>query len=320
MIKTLVRACVVVAFQLFAVAHAQSWPAQAIHLVVPFAPGGPTDQIARKLAEGLSRAVGQPVIVDNVAGATGSIGMAKVARSKPDGYTLVFGATSTIAIAPHMMKVPYDTLLDFEALGGRVTYTYALVVPSDNGARSAAELVSQSKAKTAGLSYGSAGVGTGAHLVSELFRLQTGAQVQHIPYKGVALAQADLVGGHINFMFDVIGTAVPLADAGKLRIIGVTSRQRSTGLPAVPTVAESIPGFESDGWYGIFAPKGLPDAVAARLNREINLLYGRAEMRSFFKAGDYTAIVESPQEFQAFVKSEAALWKRVITDAGIAGQ
>ena len=208
-------------------------------------------------------------------------------------------------------------LTDLQAVGGRVTYAYALVVNTELPAKNAAQLVKLSKASPSGLTYGSAGVGTGAHLVTELFQTETGGNFNHAPYKGVAPAQTDLVGGHIDFMFDTVGTAAPLVRAGKLHAIGVTSKSRTPAFPDVPAISESISGFQNVGWYALFAPNGVPKEAINRLNSEINKIYKDAEYRKFFESNDFTAATETPEELTAVVKEEFSLWGKVVDSAGI---
>jgi tripartite-type tricarboxylate transporter receptor subunit TctC len=312
------RICITLALSVTAVSPgwAQAWPTKPIRLIVPFATGA-HDQIARRLAEPLSAALGQPVVVENVAGASGAIALARVARAQPDGYTLVISANATTTILPHLSKLTYDARSDLQALGGRVKFAYVLVASPSETARTAAELVARSKESPAGISYGSGGVGSGAHLITERLRRQTGANFTHVPYKGIAQIQTDILGGHLGFSFDVVGTAAPLVKAGKLKALGVTGLSGSPLLPGVPTISESVPGFETLGWFAIFGPKGIPPAIVSRLNAEMAKIYRTAEYAVFFETTGYEPAYELPEELTNVLVKESEFWERLIRTAGI---
>jgi tripartite-type tricarboxylate transporter receptor subunit TctC len=298
-------------------AVAQSWQSRPIHFVVPFPAGGPTDQLTRKLGQQLSLALGQPVVVENVAGAMGSIGLAKVARSAPDGYTFGLGAHSTHAIAPHTNKLSYDPVIDLQPIGGLVTFAYVLIANPAEPAKDVADLVARSKATPGGMTFGSSGPGGGNHILGEMLALQTGAVLRHIPYKGTAPAQQDVMAGHISFMFDVVSTAAPLIKAGKLRALGVTGKTRSRTLPDVPAIAESVPDFGGLGWFAFFGPKGLPPEITQRMNTEINKIYRSPEFMAFLESAGYEPVIGSPEQLGRTVASDYAAWGRAIKAAGL---
>lgn len=303
-----------------AFAQAQPWPVKPVHLVVPFPAGGPTDQLSRKLAQLLASSLGKPVIVENVPGGAGTVGLARVVRSPADGYTIALGASSTLTSAPHMAKVPYDSLTDLQPLGGMVTFAFVLVVPPSEPANNVSELLARSGTATGGVSFGSSGVGTGAHLVTELLRLQAGGNLNHVPYSGAAPALRDVMAGHVGFMFDIVGSSAPLVKAGKLKALAVTGRQRSASLPDVPALAETVPGFEGVGWLAFFAPKGLPAELTQRLHAEIARAYRSPEFTAFFEQTGYEPVAASPEQLKATLEKDYALWGRVIKAAGIKAQ
>jgi tripartite-type tricarboxylate transporter receptor subunit TctC len=301
----------------FGPALAQSWPAKPIHFIVPFPAGGPTDQLTRKLGQQLTSALGQPVIVENVAGAMGSIGLAKVARAAPDGYTFGLGAHSTHAIAPHVTKLSYDPVTDLQPVGGLVTFAYVLITNPAEPAKDVAGLVARSKTMPGGISFGSSGPGGGNHILGEMLALQTGAVLNHIPYKGTAPAQQDVMAGHISFMFDVVSTAAPLIKAGKLGALGVTGKTRSRTLPTVPAIAESVADFGGLGWFAFFGPKGLPPEITQRMNVEINKIYRSPDFTAFLDSAGYEPVIGSPEQLGKTVASDYAAWGKAIKAAGI---
>jgi tripartite-type tricarboxylate transporter receptor subunit TctC len=285
--------------------------------VVPFPAGGPTDQLSRKLAQQLSASLGQPVVVENVGGAMGSIGLAKVAKSSPDGYTFGLGAHSTHAIAPHINKLSYDPVTDLQAVGGLVTFAYVLVANPSEPARDVPDLVKRSKAIPGGITFGSSGPGGGNHILGEMLALQTGAVLRHIPYKGVAPAQQDVMAGHVGFMFDVVSTSAPMIKAGKLRALGVTGKTRNRALPDVPAIAETVPDFGGLGWFAFFGPKRMPPEVTQRLNSEINKIYRTPEFAAFLESAGYEPVIGSPEQLANTVTADYVVWGKAIKAAGL---
>lgn len=300
-----------------AVVHAQAWPSKPIRLISPFPAGGSADLLSRKLGQQLGAALGQPVLVENVPGAMGSIGLARMVRGPADGYTIALGANSTQAMAPFMIKLPYDPLADFQPLGGMTTYAFTLVVHPSEPSKTVAELVARSKTVPGGVSFGSVGPGSGSYLFGEMLRLQAGFNLNHVPYKGTAPALNDLMAGHISSMFDIVGSSAPAVKAGKLRALGVSSKTRSRLLPDVPAIAESIPGFEGVGWFAFFGPRGLPPEVTQRLNAEIDKVYRSPEFVAFLDQAGYDYVASTPEQLGDTIQKDYALWGRVMKAAGI---
>ncbi len=294
-----------------------AWPSKPIRFVIPFAAGGSIDVVARLMGRHLEGRLGQNVVVENRPGAGGTVGADSVARAAADGHTFLFTAQGPLVLNPFLMKLPYDPLTDFQALGGTVTFAYALVTQTAEPSRTWAELVARTKSNPAGMSYGSSGVGTGGHLVAELFRQKTGARLNHIPYSGTAPTQRDAMAGHIGFMFDVIGSAVPLITSGKLKALAVTSKSRSRALPDTPAIAESVPGFEALGWLAFFAPKGLPPEIVQRLNAEIDKAYRTPDFVAFLEKSGYDYVPGPAEQLHQIVQRDAAMWRTVIREAGI---
>src|SRR5437773_1916271 len=251
------------------------YPSKPLKWIVPFPPGGPTDSFSRPVAAKLAELLGQPVVVENVAGAGASIGTDRVAKSAPDGYTVGLATTGTHAINPHLYgaRLPYDALKDFTPLTLAVRYVNVLVINPHVPVNNVAELVAYAKANPGKVSFGSAGNGSSNHLSGEVLKYVSGAPMQHVPYKGSAPALTDVIAGNITGMFDILVTSLPQAKAGRVRALAVTSATRSPFAPDVPTMAESgVPGYSeagSDLWFGIIAPAGLPAAVTAKLNEAL---------------------------------------------------
>ncbi|HVG04379.1 MAG TPA: tripartite tricarboxylate transporter substrate binding protein [Burkholderiaceae bacterium] len=263
-LRRVLAACL---FALPLAAFAQSYPSKSIRLVVPFPPAGATDILSRELARQLSDRLKQQVIVDNRPGAGGTLGSDIVAKSAPDGYTIQMATSSTHSIGPSLNpKIPYNVQADFTPVAHVANSVNLLVIALNVKANNVSELVSLLKASPAQFNFGSSGNGTIVHLTGELFKSMTGTYVVHIPYRGTALVIPDMITGQIHMLFDNIASAMPHIKDGKLRAIAVTSTTRSPLLPALPTVADTIPGFESVTWFGVFGPKGMPADVTQRLN------------------------------------------------------
>jgi tripartite-type tricarboxylate transporter receptor subunit TctC len=297
---------------------AQAYPNRPIRLIVPFAPGGGTDIAARAIAQKLSEALGQQMIVDNRPGAGTVIGTELAAKSNPDGYTLVQCSTS-LSINPSLRsKLPYDALRDFVTITQVVSEPYLVVTHPAFPAQSIKELLALAKAKPGQLTFGSPGTGTGGHFAGELFKLLSGADLIHIPYKGNGPALTDLLGGQINLLFATILPALPHVKSGKLRAIAVSTMRRSSLLPDLPAVAEAgVPGYDSGSWNGLLAPASTPKEIVARLNRESVRILHAPEMRERLAHEGAEAIGNSPAEFTVFIKSETAKWAKVVKAAGI---
>jgi len=299
-------------------ALAQAWPSKPIKWVVPFAPGGTTDILARTVGDKLALALGQPVIVENRPGAGGGVGADVVAKAAPDGYTLVGGTISTHAInASLYRKLPYDPVKDFAAITLIARLPNLLVVNPEIPATSVRELVTLMKANPGKYTFASSGNGTSQHLSGELFKSIAGVEMQHIPYKGSPPALQDVVGGQVSMTFDNITTALPLAKAGKLRPLAVTTARRSDVAPEIPTMAEAgLAGYEIGSWQGVFAPAGTPPAVVNRLNAEIVRILRMPEIRDKLLALGAEPVGNSPEEFSAMVRSEVVKWAEVVKRSG----
>lgn len=299
-------------------AIAQSYPAKPIRIVVPFPPGGSTDLLARRIGEKLAAAWGQPVVVENRAGAGGTLGADYVVKSAPDGYTLLMGVTGSNAIAGALYpKLPYDVVKDFAPVSLVVSSPLVLVRNPGFAGKTVAEVVAMAKAKPGSISYGSPGNGTSMHLTGEMFKLSAKVSMLHIPYRGSAGALSDLMGGQIDTMFGDFLVVWPQLEAGKLQPIAVTSKTRHKMLPNVPTIAESgYPGFEALSWQGLFAPAATPPAIVEQLNREVNKALASADIQEYFGSRGFTLGGSSATEFKAFVKVEADKWARIVQASG----
>jgi tripartite-type tricarboxylate transporter receptor subunit TctC len=301
-----------------ALPSAQTYPTKPIRLVVPFPPGGATDILARDVAQRLTDAWGQSVIVDNRPGAGGNIGSELVAKSPPDGYTLEMGTVGTHAInASLYAKMPYDNVKDFVPVILVAGVPNVLVVNPSVPVNSVAELIAYAKANPGKLNFASSGNGTSIHLSGELFKVMAGVQMTHVPYKGSAPALQDLLGGQVQLMFDNLPPSLPQIKAGKLRALAVTSSTRALALPDVPTLAESgLPGFEASSWFGVLAPAGTPPAIVTKLNTEIaNWLSTPAAREKLTKQGANPA-GGTPEDFAKHIAAETAKWAKVVKESG----
>jgi tripartite-type tricarboxylate transporter receptor subunit TctC len=299
-------------------ASAQAWPVKPVKMVVPFPAGGPTDVLTRAMADKLGTALGQPVVIENKPGAGGAIGADFVAKSAPDGYTLVMATTSTHSIGPYLAKLPYDPQKDFTPIVWVGNATNILVVPPSLGVNSVQELIALAKKDPGRLNYATSGVGTVVHLTSEHFANMAGVKFTHVPYKGVQLSIPDLLSGQVSMLFDNIMTAQSHIKSGKLKALGISSSQRSPLVPDVPTIAESgLPGFESVTWFGVFGPAGTPKAVVDRMNAEVNKVLADPAIRERFAQLGFEPAGGTPGDFAAVVQRDAAKWSRVIKDANV---
>ena len=300
-------------------AFAQGYPSKPIHIIVPFPPGGPSDFAARLLAQNLSPIVGQPVIVENRAGGAGTTGTNAVAKSAPDGYTLLVATVGAMVIAPYVLpKLPYDPFKDFAPISNLVSGPTVLMVNSDLPVRSVQELIALAKAKPGGLTYGSTGVGQISHLNGELFKNLSGVDILHVPYKGAAPLTADMLGGQLSMYFATASDATGLADSGKLRALAVTSPNRMALLPQVPTMDESgLKGYSVANWNGIFAPAGTPAAVLEKLNGDISRAMSATEVKERVAAQGNSVVCDSTEDFAAYIRQEAARWSKVVRDGHI---
>lgn len=299
-------------------AAAQSYPVKPVRIIVPFAPGGPADALGRVLAQGLGELLGQPVIVENKAGAAGNIGVDLVAKAAPDGYTLAVVPAGNIAVNPSLFpNLPYKAS-DLAPVALLATVENALVINAAVPAQSLKDLITLAAQKPDSMQFASPGAGSQAHLAGELLALSANVRLLHVAYKGTGPALTDLLGGQITMMFAQLSSALPHVQSGKLRALGVASLKRSRVLPAVPTIAEQgLPRFEAVSWYALMAPSGTPEAVIARLNADISRLLARAEVRERLGAQGMELSGGSSQELAAMIQAETARWAEVIRTRNI---
>jgi tripartite-type tricarboxylate transporter receptor subunit TctC len=303
---------------LAAPALAQGFPSKPVRLVVPYSAGGGADTTARLIAPKLQEALGQTVVIDNKPGAGGTIGDDFVAKASPDGHTLLIGAFAHAVNPSLMAKMPFRTPDDFAPISLLVTVPELLVVTPSFPAKTVGELVAMAKAEPGKLSYGSSGNGSAQHLAAELFKMRTGTDIQHVPYKGGALAVADVAAGHVPFYFGNMSSALPQARAGRVRALAVTSPQRSPAAPEVPTMAESgVSNCEISEWNALLAPAGTPPAAIDRLNAELVKILRQDDIRAKFADLGAQTIGSTPVELAAFLRAEQAKWAEVVAAAKI---
>ena len=314
--------CIAVVAACFASSvFAQSYPTKPVRVVVPFPPGGAPDLVARALAPKLNEELAQAVVVDNRGGAAGIIGMEIGAKAPPDGHTLVLGSAGPVAINPGLYrKLSYDVARDFAPISKVTALPFLLVVHPSLPVKSVKDLLALANAKPGQLNYGSPGNGTTTHLATELLKSVTGMKITHIPYKGVAAAATDLMGGQVQILSGDLNTMLPHVKSGRMRGIAVTSARRSALLPDTPTVAESgVPGFEATGWTGVLAPAATPAAIVQRLSATVAKALATPETRSRVGALGGEVASSTPEEFAAFIRSEMAKWGKLIKSLGIEG-
>ncbi|MBB1602714.1 tripartite tricarboxylate transporter substrate binding protein [Variovorax sp. UMC13] len=300
-------------------AQAQAaFPSKPITIIVPFSAGGTTDILARVVGLHMGTDLGQPVVVDNRAGAGGNIGGQAAARANPDGYTLFMGTVGTHAINQSLYKkMPFDPIKDFAPLSRVAMVPNLLVVNPGQPYKSVKELIAYGKANPGKINFGSSGNGSSIHLSGELFKQMTGVDMQHVPYRGSAPAVSDLLGGQISVMFDNMPSAIQHVKGGKLRALAVTTAKRSPALPDVPTIAEAgVPGYEATSWFGLLAPAGTPAPIVAKLNAAILKALADPEVKKKLAEQGAESHGEKPEEFAAFIKSETAKWGKVVKESG----
>ncbi len=298
-----------------AAAGAQGYPNRPIRMVVTFPTGGAPDTLARIFSS--KAQLGQPIVVDNKPGAGGNIGADFVAKAPPDGYTLVMGTVGTHAINGALYaKMPYDMVKDFVPVAHVASAPNLLVVNNDLPVKSVAELIAYMKANPNKLSYGSPGIGTSIHVSGELFKSMTGTQMTHVPYKGRQFAIPDLVSGQIQVMFDNMPSALPMAQEGKIRALAQTTAKRSASAPDVPTVAETVPGFEATTWFAVFAPAGTPADIVAKLNAEMRRVFALPDVLEKMKTLGLEPWISSPEELSRLQATEITKWAKVVKDSG----
>ena len=304
-------------------AAAQDYPAKPVRLIVPYVSGGAADIFGRSLAQKIGESMKQTFVVENRPGANGGIGTEYVAKSAPDGYTLLATASGPVTVNPVLYsKVPYDPVKDFAPVAQGTVYQYVLVTLASSPFRSIEDLVAAARARPNALSYGSTGIGGGNHLAGELLALATGTKMTHVPYKGSAAALADLLGGQLSFMFDTVITSAPQIRAGKLRAFAVSSAKRASSLPDVPTMDEAgIKGFDISQWQGVLAPAGTPKAIVARLNAEIVKALATPELHErLVTQGGNEIVTGTPEDLAELIRSDLVKYAKLIKDAHISAQ
>jgi len=299
--------------------HADTYPDRPIRLIVPFPASGATDLLARAIAQKVGTSMGRQILVDNRPGAGGAIGSDMAAKAPADGYTLLIATTSTHSIGPYInTHLPYNTETDFTPIGQVAVATNVLVVPNQLPVKNVRELIDYAKKHPGELNYASSGNGTVVHLTAEAFKAQAGVFIPHIPYRGTALAVPDLISNKVQVLFDSIVSGMPHVKDGKLKALAVTSLKRSPLAPDLPTVSESgLPGFESDTWFGIYGPKGLPADIVSRLNTEFNKAIQSQDVRDRLAKLGAEPVGGTPAQFAAMVKKDSARWGKLIKDRKI---
>lgn len=299
--------------------RADDYPSRPIRLIVPYAPGGAADLVARIIAKRAGASLGQPIVVENRGGAGSIIGTDLVKQSDPDGYTLLLGQSGPISINPAVYKkLPYDPLKDFAPITMTSAYPYIMVVSPKLGVKTVPEFVALAKSKPGELNYGTAGIGASNHLLTELFDGKAGIKMTHIPYRGTALAVTDLIAGQVQVVFADPVSALPHVNAGTLLALAVTSKDRSPVAPDVPTISESgYPGFDAIAWHGILAPAHTPAAIVDRLNAEIVKALKDPEAQSLLEKQAVQTVGNSPAAFATFIRQDIAVWKEVADQAKV---
>jgi len=299
-------------------AFAQAWPNKPVRLVVPWAPGGPSDALARTVMNKVTEVLGQPFVLESKPGANGTIGTAFVAKAAPDGYTILLSHLGPTAISPALMKdLPYDSLKDFEPITQVISGPTLLVVRNDLPVKTVKDLIAYAKANPGKLSYGSVGVASTTHLAGEILNQLAGINTVHIPYKGSTPVLADMMGGRVDMAFIGISGSIQQAKAGQIRAIAISTLKRSPNFPDIPAVAETVPGFELNSWYGMMAPAGTPKAIVNRLQQEVAAALRKPDVQEWMKQAGLDPVGSTPEEHAAQIRSEMAKWAKAVRDARI---
>jgi len=299
------------------VARAQSYPARPIRWVVPFPPGGATDVVARLISQWLSERLGQPVVIENRGGAGGNIGVQAVVNSPPDGYTILLIPTGATINATLYDSLPYNFLRDIAPVSGLVHSPNVMVVNPALPVRSVAEFIAYTKANPGKVNMASPGTGTAVHMGGEMFKVMTGANMTHVPYRGGAPATADLISGQVQVMFDVLPGAIQHIRAGSIRALAVTTLTRADALPNLPTIAETVPGYDSSTWFGIGVPAGTPRQIIERLNRDMNACLSDTAIKAKLAEVGTTPMLLTPAELGAHLVAETEKWAKVVKASGV---
>jgi tripartite-type tricarboxylate transporter receptor subunit TctC len=294
-------------------AHAQTYPVRPVRIIVPFAPGGATDIVTRVISPKLTEIWGQTVVVDNRGGAAGNIGAELAAKATPDGYTLFMPSGSVVTANQHVYrKIGFNAEKDFVAITNVASGPQIVAVANAVAAKSLKELIALVKAKPRSLTFGSAGIGSQTHLAAENFLYTAGIDAVHVPYKGEGPALIDLVGGQIQLLTPNLSASIGFVNAGRIRALAVTSRKRSPQVPNVPAVAETLPGFENLGWFGLVAPTGTPKAILDKVHRDVVTVLGNADVRKRFEELGMSPVGNTPADFAKAMKEESARWAKVV--------
>jgi len=313
--KRIVAAIAIAAFPLAALA--QAWPAKPVHVIVPFAAGGPADIYARAIGDKVGAALGQPFVVENQPGGGAIAGTTTVAKSAPDGYTLLMMSNTHTVNESLIKDKPYELMRDLVPVAPVNSSDLVMVIHPSVPANTLKEFIALARAKPGTLNYASSGPGTPYHMAGELFKAMAGVDIVHIPYKGSSGARTDILGGQVQMMFDAITTMAPNVRAGKLKALGTSGKARSSVLPEVPTISEAgVPGYEAVIWLGFMAPKGTPEAVVDRLNREITKAANAPEMKAAWAAQGAVPMSMTPDEFARFMRADIEKWAKVVQVSG----
>jgi tripartite-type tricarboxylate transporter receptor subunit TctC len=297
--------------------HAANYPSRVVRVVVPFSSGGGTEVIGRPLIQAMAESLGQSLIIDNKPGAGTVIGSDLVAKSPPDGHTVLMTTNALAINASLMPKLPYDTLKDLPPIGRICHGPNIIAVRADSPIRTVADLIRLASEKPGRLSYASSGNGSAVHLAAELFKIMAKVQIQHIPYRGAGPAYTDLLGGQVDMLFGTAGGAHKFVKSGQMRAIALTSANRVEAYPGIPTVAETLPGYAAEVWYGMFAPKGTPTAYIERLSAALFQAASQPAYKNALTKDGLTMSVNTPQEMAEFMKEDIERWRKVVTTAGI---
>ena len=319
--KTIPLACLLAALLPLAPAAAQQYPNKPIRVIAPSSAGGPVDVIARILAPAWSEALGQPMVIDNRAGAAGQIGTEMAAKALPDGYTVLLGFSGPLVIVPQInVSTPYDTLKDFAPVSLVAAAPYVLLVHPNVAAKTVKELVALAKAQPGKLNFASGGTGVGIHMAGELFNITTGVKITHVPYKGAGPGMTALLAGEVDMMFNGLSSALPQVKGGRLRAIALGGEKRSALMPELPTIAESGYQFNTSGWYGPMVAKDTPRAIIMKLNSTLLQALKQPQVRDRLNDIAVEAIGSTPEEYTALLRRELATWGRVVEATGLKGK